>query len=184
MSRWFPSYAAQAISVPRLGLDRYREKLQEALQSLALVAPDTSAMEGDGAVGGAATRRTVAVLPFANHTGDSEKDYLCESAAEDVIVALAALAGISVVPKLDAFALGAAGAASVSEIGDRLQVEHVVTGSVQVAGERIRARVSVTRVDGGQDLWSGRIDGDLDDVLGFQDALAERVVAELEALLT
>ena len=78
-------------------------------------------------------RPSIAVLPFANMSGEKEDDYLCEGLAEEIINALTRIPGLRVIARTSAFAVGRMGL-DVREAGARLDVASVLEGSVRRAG--------------------------------------------------
>ena len=191
----------QAIDVRAIGHDRYRTRLRDALGEFATAEPTTGGQASahtsapasapanadapaPGAAGSAGARRTLAVLPLANQGNDEDCEHLCRGIAEELTIALAAVSGVSVVPQVDAFALPAGAQDSVRTIGELLHCELVLTGSLQIAGDRMRARLNLARADDGASLWSARYDGRVDDPFAFQDEMTASVAADVSPHLT
>lgn len=119
---------------------------------------------------------SIAVMPFDNLSADPARDYLCDGFTEDITTALSQFSSLCVISRSSTFALRDRGL-TVPEIGRQLGVHHVLKGSVQVAGERVRVTTQLVDAEQGAQLWSQRNDGRLGDVFDFQDELVQRVVA-------
>jgi len=131
---------------------------------------------------GAAAGRSIAVLPFANMSGDAEADYFAEGVAEEITTALARIPELRVAARTSAFAFTGA-RLDVREIGRRLGVGVVLEGSVRRAGTRLRVTAQLINVADGYHLWSDRYDRELADVFAIEDDITRNIVAALEVLL-
>jgi serine/threonine-protein kinase len=127
-------------------------------------------------------RPSVAVLPFANMSGASGDDYLCEGLAEEIINALTRIPGLRVIARTSAFAVGRMGL-DVREAGARLDVGSVLEGSVRRAGSRVRVTAQLIDTSDGGHLWSERFDRELTDVLVLEDEIAAAIAARLRVEL-
>ena len=121
--------------------------------------------------------QSIAVLPLTNRNLEADLDYLTEGIAEELVRGLTEIKGLRVAPHLAASQLGRT---PIVEVGARLNVRHVLHGSIQRAGSRLRVNVLLTDVTEGRARWSQRYDGTLEDVFDFQDDVAARVVGALE----
>jgi TolB-like protein len=130
-----------------------------------------------------AQRRSVAVLPFANLTGDASKDYLGDGMAEELISTLARASDLRVPARTSAFAYKGRNI-DVREVARDLGVDAVLEGSVRAAGERIR--VTAQLIDGGNGfhLWTETYDRRFEDLFALQDELAAAIASELRSYLT
>ena len=113
---------------------------------------------------------TVAVLPFANISGDRENEYFGDGLAEEIINELAGVPEIRVPARTSSFFFKGKGV-ELAEIGKKLQVEHILEGSVRKAGNRIRITAQLIKVRDGFHLWSGRYDREMTDVFAIQDEI-------------
>ena len=125
----------------------------------------------------------IAVLPFANLTNDPDQEYFCDGMAEELISALSRVKGISVVSRTSAFQFKGSNA-DVREIGERLDVQTVLEGSVRKAGNRLRINVQLVNVADGYHLWSERFDRTIEDVFSIQDEIARSISESLRTTLT
>jgi serine/threonine protein kinase/Tfp pilus assembly protein PilF len=126
---------------------------------------------------------SIAVLPFANLSGNPEQGYFCEGVAEEITNSLATLKGLRVASRNTAFASRERFRDPV-EIGHQLNVETVLEGSVRKRGDRLRVSVQLISVGDRTILWSQRFDRQELDVFAIQDEIAECIVRVLRIILT
>jgi serine/threonine-protein kinase len=125
---------------------------------------------------------SIAVLPFANLSADPEQEYFCEGMTEELITALGAMEGLRVAAKASTFHLQGKDL-EIRAIGDQLNVETLLEGSVRKAGDRLRITAQLVNVSDGYHLWSERYDRRLDDVFAVQDEIARAIVEKLKVKL-
>jgi serine/threonine protein kinase/lipoprotein NlpI len=132
----------------------------------------------------AVTPRTpsLAVLPFANLSADKENEYFSDGLAEDIIDALTQVPRLRVMARTSSFAFRGK-EADVREIGARLNVEHILEGSVRRAGNRIRVTAQLLKASDGYHLWSERFDREMTDVFAIQDEISQAIVEKLRVRL-
>ncbi len=121
---------------------------------------------------------SIAVLPFANLSGDPAHEFLSDGLADDLIHALTRIRGLRVVARTSAFAYKGA-TDDVRKIGRTLGVGTVLEGSVRFAGNRLRVTTQLINVTDGCQLWSERYDREVTDVFGVQDEIARTAVDHL-----
>jgi TolB-like protein len=117
---------------------------------------------------------SVAVLPFTRMSAAAEDDYLCEGLAEEIINALTRIPGLKVIARTSAFAVSRMGL-DVREAGARLDVGHILEGSVRREGRRVRVTAQLVSTGDGSHLWSERYDREMTDVLVLEDEIAEAI---------
>jgi len=127
-------------------------------------------------------RPSIAVLPFGNLSADPEQEYFCDGMAEEIINALAHVDGLRVVARTSSFVFKDK-SQDIREIGDALDVQSLLEGSVRKAGDRLRITAQLIDVRDGSHLWSERFDRRLEDVFAIQDEIALAVVEKLEVKL-
>jgi eukaryotic-like serine/threonine-protein kinase len=125
---------------------------------------------------------SIAVLPFANLSPDPEQEYFCDGMTEELITALGAIEGLRVAAKTSTFHLKGKDL-EIRTIGERLNVETLLEGSVRKAGNRLRVTAQLVNVSDGYHLWSERYDRQLDDVFAVQDQIARAIVEKLKVKL-
>ena len=127
--------------------------------------------------------RSIAVLPFADMSPQKDQDYFCEGIAEDIINALSKIGDLRVASRMSAFQFDGR-TAQPGEVGERLDVETVLSGSVRKAGDRVRISAELVNARDGHQLWSERYDRDLEDVFEVQDEISSNIVQALEVTLS
>jgi adenylate cyclase len=126
---------------------------------------------------------TIAVLAFANMSGDAEQEYFSDGIAEDIITDLSKVSGLTVIARNSSFAYKGR-AVDLRGVGRELGVSYVLEGSVRRAGQRVRVTAQLVDVATGAHLWADRYDGDLADVFAVQDAVTLKIVEALKVKLT
>jgi len=125
---------------------------------------------------------SVAVLPFVNMSGNAENEYFSDGLTETLLHMLAQIPGIKVAARTSSFAFKGKGQ-DIREIARALDVAHVLEGSVQRAGNRVRVTAQLIRADDGFHVWSSNYDRVLDDIFAIQDEIAADVGKSLSASL-
>lgn len=125
---------------------------------------------------------SVAVLPFVNMSGDQENEYFSDGLTETLLHMLAQLPELRVAARTSSFAFKGQNK-SVSEIANTLGVAHILEGSVQKSGERVRITAQLIRADDGFHVWSQNYTRPLDDIFAIQDEIANDVASALDASL-
>ena len=126
--------------------------------------------------------QSIAVLPFANISGDSDYDYFCEGLAEELINALTRIRSVRVVARGSAFSFRNS-EVDVREIGRRLNVDTVLRGSIQRQGGRLRVTAQLIDASNGYHFWSERFDRQVTDVFEIQDEITLAIVSQLKVEL-
>jgi len=135
------------------------------------------------AVAGAPHVPSLAVLPFANLSADKENEYFSDGLTEDIIDALTQVPGLRVMARTSSFAFRGK-EQDVREIGARLNVEHILEGSVRRSGNRLRVTAQLVTASDGYHLWSQRFDREMTDVFAIQDEISQAIVEKLRVRLT
>jgi TolB-like protein/Tfp pilus assembly protein PilF len=129
-----------------------------------------------------ADAKSVAVLPFENRSSEKDSEYFSDGISDELLNALGRVAGLRVVARTSSFTFKI-GSASAQEIGRKLNVSHLVEGSVQRIGGKARVIASLVRADTGERLWSGRFDQELTDIFAAQDQVAAAIARALSLQL-
>ena len=124
------------------------------------------------------TIASIAVLPFADMSPNQDQQYLCEGLAEELINALTHVDGLRVAARTASFRFGGKGE-DIKAVGEQLNVEALLEGSVRKSEERLRVTVQLIEVSTGYHRWSHRFDGQFRDVFAIQDEIAESVAMSL-----
>jgi TolB-like protein len=129
-----------------------------------------------------ASERSIAVLPFANHSSDPEQTYFSDGLAEDLITALAQFDGLKVIARNSSFRFRDS-KDDPRHIGATLGVMHLLTGTVRRAGDQVRVSAELVDVADGRTLWSQRFDRPYADLFALQDEITAQVALALRAKL-
>ena len=129
------------------------------------------------------SRSSIAVLPFEDMSSDKSQMYLCDGIAEEILRALSAVPDLYVASRTSAFQFKNR-AADIREIGTKLNVDHVVEGSIRRSGDRVRISAQLVSVADGYRLWYERFDRDIGDIFAVEDEIAERIASALQVGLT
>jgi TolB-like protein/tetratricopeptide (TPR) repeat protein len=140
-------------------------------------APATAASQSAN-VAPAPDRTAIAVLPFANLTGDASKDYLGDGMAEEVIHSLAKVPGFKVPARTSSFAYKGRNV-DIRQIARDLGVGAILEGSVRSAGESIRITVELINAQDGLHIWSDSYNRQFTDIFKLQDELSTAIVQAL-----
>lgn len=122
---------------------------------------------------------SIAVLPFANMSGDPEQEFFADNVVEAITATLSRIRSFFVIARNSAF-LYKGTAVDVQQVGRDLGVRYVLEGSVQKAGSRLRITVQLIDTATGAHVWADRLDGTLDDVFDLQDRITEVVAGALQ----
>ena len=125
---------------------------------------------------------SIAVLPFANMSGDPEQEYFADGMVEEIITALSRIRWLFVIARNSTFTYKGQ-AADVKQVGRELGVRYVLEGSVRKAGGRVRITAQLIDAQSGTHLWADRFDGSLEDVFDLQDQVAVSVAGVIEPAL-
>ncbi|HEV2701296.1 MAG TPA: winged helix-turn-helix domain-containing protein [Steroidobacteraceae bacterium] len=120
---------------------------------------------------------SIAVMPFANLTGDAGKEYLAGGMAEGLINSLSGVTGLKVAARISSFAYGSHDT-DVRRIARDLGVATVLEGGVHSAGERLRISARLLDAQGSQ-IWSQTYDRAFSDLFKLQDDLARQIIQAL-----
>ena len=131
-----------------------------------------------GRIRGTGSYDSIAVLPFANLSGNAELEYFSDGLSEELLNALAGVEDLRVAARTSSFAFKGKNT-DIRSIADSLGVETVLEGSVRRSGERVRITVQLIDAGHGFHLWSNEYDRDLRDVFATQDEIAAAVTEAL-----
>ena len=121
---------------------------------------------------------SIAVLPFANMSGDAKQDYFSDGITEDIITSLSHNHSFFVISRSTSFTYRGSGV-DVSKVGRELGVRYVLEGSVRRAGNRVRITAQLIEAATGHHLWADRYDRELADVFAVQDEIARSITGAI-----
>jgi adenylate cyclase len=125
---------------------------------------------------------SIAVLPFANLSGDPEQGYFADGMAEEIITALSRIRWLFVIARNSSFTYKGQ-VIDVKRVGRDLGVRYVLEGAVRKAGDRVRITAQLIDATNGAHLWADRFDGSLGDVFELQGNVAASVAGVIEPTL-
>jgi serine/threonine protein kinase/Tfp pilus assembly protein PilF len=162
--------------------DRYQD-CTAILADLRTLKRDLEARSSKSAAAAARRQVSIAVLPFANMSNDTDQEFFCDGISEDIINDLSNVEGLRVASRTWAFAFKGKHE-DIREIGKKLRVSVLLEGSVRKAGNRLRITAQLINVEDGYHLWSQRWDREMEDVFAIQDEISEKIVEALKLKLT
>jgi TolB-like protein len=125
---------------------------------------------------------SIAVLPFVNMSGDADNEYFSDGLTETLLHMLAQLPELRVAARTSSFAFKGQNK-SITEMAGTLGVAHILEGSVQKSGERVRVTAQLIRAEDGFHVWSQNYTRPLEDIFAIQDEIASDVAQALDASL-
>src|SRR6516165_6667610 len=125
---------------------------------------------------------SIAVMPFANLSGDPEQEYFADGMVEEIITALSWFKWLFVIARNSSFAFKGK-AVDIKEVGRRLGVRYVLEGSVRKASGKVRITAQLIDAVTGAHLWADRFERDLTDVFALQDEVTVAVVSAVQPKL-
>jgi TolB-like protein/Tfp pilus assembly protein PilF len=123
-------------------------------------------------------RPSIAVLPFANMSGDPEQEYFADGIAEDIITALSRFRWFFVIARNSTFTYKDK-TADVKQVAQDLGVRYVLEGSVRKAGNRVRISAQLIDAPNDHHVWAERYDRDLEDIFAVQDEITQSIVTSV-----
>ena len=144
--------------------------------------PPIRAKESASAMHSVERLPSIAVLAFANLSGDKEQEYFSDGLAEEIINALAQIPTLKVIARTSAFAFKGQNT-DIRRVAETLGVANVLEGSVRRSGNRIRVTAQLITATDGTHLWSERYDRELADVFAVQDEIATAISKALQVRL-
>jgi adenylate cyclase len=160
------------IHVYRMGGERAEEAEEE--EDLGAVGPMAAASPA-----GFDDRRAIAVLPFANFSGDPEQEFFADGITEDIITMLAGWRAFPVIARASTFTYKGQ-PVDIKKVGEELGVRYVVEGSVRKSGHRVRVTVQLIQTDTGHHIMAERYDRDLTDLFELQDEITHAIAGAIE----
>jgi len=126
--------------------------------------------------------KSIAVLPFTNMSADQEQEYFCDGMTEEIINALTHINDLKVIARTSSFMFKGR-QEDMREIGRKLDVEHLLEGSVRKAGNRLRIIAQLIKASDGSHIWSEKYDRTMEDIFDIQDEISLAIVDNLKLKL-
>src|SRR6516225_753194 len=124
-------------------------------------------------------RRAIAVLPFANFSGDPEQEFFADGITEDIISMLAGWRAFPGIARNSTFTYKGQ-SVDIKKVGEELGVRYVLEGSVRKAGRRVRVTAQLIQADTNHHIMAERYDRDLTDLFDLQDEIAHTIAGAIE----
>jgi len=126
--------------------------------------------------------KSIAVLPFVNMSDDAGNEYFSDGISEELLNMLAKIPELRVISRSSAFVFKGE-KISIPEVAKKLNVAHILEGSVRKVGNQVRITVQLIEARSDTHLWSDTYDRELKDIFAIQDEIAGTVVAALKLAL-
>src|SRR5438132_3069333 len=128
--------------------------------------------------------KSIAVLPFENLSKDEENAFFAGGVQDEILTDLAKIADLKVISRTSVMKYKSDLERNLREIAKTLGVSHVVEGSVQRAGERVRVNVQLVDARNDTHIWAEHYDRDFADVFAVQTEIAQQIADQLKANLS
>jgi adenylate cyclase len=167
------------VTVPRRGYRFVATVSRIAAEAGACSSPQARGEAGGTrAVSRVGDRPCVAVLPFANLSGDPQQEYFSDGITEDITTELSRFSELLVIARNSSFQYKGK-TVDIRHVGAELGARYVLEGSVRRSGERVRITAQLIDAAAGTHRWAERYDRELHDVFAVQDEVARAIVATL-----
>jgi len=140
--------------------------------------------ERSSASNAAPPEKSIAVLPFSNLSKEQENAFFTDGVQDEILSDLAKVADLKVISRTSVMPYKSGTARNLRQIGRQLGVAHVVEGSVQRAGNRVRVNAQLVDARTDRHLWGQTYDRDLADVFAIQSEIAKTIADQLQAKLS
>jgi serine/threonine-protein kinase len=128
--------------------------------------------------------KSIAVLPFNNLSKDEANAFFADGVQDEILSNLAKVADLKVISRTSVRLYKAGNPRNLREIGQQLGVAHVMEGSVQCAGGKVRVNAQLVDTRTDKHLWGQTYDRDLADVFAIQSEIAQKIADQLEAKIS
>jgi serine/threonine-protein kinase len=126
---------------------------------------------------------SIGVLPFANMSASPDNEYFSDGVTEEILNALSRIPTLKVAARTSTFGLKGK-SLGITEIGQLLNVNTILEGSVRRMGQRVRISAQLVNAHDGYHIWSEQYDREIEDVFKIQDEIARSIVDQLKVKLT
>src|SRR5438874_6677561 len=133
---------------------------------------------------GSVPEKSLAVLPFENLSEEKANAFFTEGVQDEILTNLSRIADLKVISRTSVMQYKSGSARDLRKIGEELGVVHVVEGSVQRAGNKVRVNAQLIDARNDAHLWAQTYDRDLADVFAIQSEIAEAIADQLQASLS
>jgi adenylate cyclase len=187
---------AGGICVSRVVRDQVRDRLDYSFQDLGEqqvkniarpvrvyrvreVSAGKSPIASPHPAGSLPDKSSIAVLPFANLSGDPEQEFFADGITEDIITLLSGWRAFPVIARTSTFTYKGR-TVDIKKVGEELGVRYIVEGSVRKSGNRVRVTAQLIQADTGHHIMAERCDRDLTNLFELQDEIVTAIAAAIE----
>src|SRR5216110_3564483 len=163
-----------------LRLDPMFDPLRNDSRFQELVAPAGTALATPSQI----PEKSIAVLPFENRSSDPENAFFTDGVQDEILTDLARIADLKVISRTSVMQYKTGAKRNLRQIGNELGVAHVLEGSVQRAGNKVRVNAQLIDARTDAHLWAQTYDRDLADVFAIQSEIAKAIADQLQAKLS
>ena len=163
---------------------RRRSKLIAAVSSLVIAATALGAWLYERSRSSARFERSIAVLPFENLSSEKENAYFTDGVQDEILTHLAKVADLQVISRTSVMQYKSGVARNLRQISEELGVAHVLEGSVQRAGNKVRVNAQLIDARNDRHEWAENYDRPTDDVFAIQSEIAQSIADQLKARLS
>ena len=128
--------------------------------------------------------KSVAVLPFKNLSAEKQNEYFADGVQDEILTNLAKIGDLKVISRTSVLQYKSGVARNLRKIGEELGVAHVIEGSVQRSGNRVRVNAQLIDARNDAHLWAQTYDRALADVFAIQSEIAKAIADQLQAKLS
>ena len=128
--------------------------------------------------------KSIAVLPFENLSNEKENAYFADGVQDEILTGLSRVTDLKVISRTSVMQFKAGPRPNLREVATALGVAHVLEGTVQRAGGRVRVNAQLIDARTDSQLWAERYDRDVADVFAIESELAAKIVAQLQAKIS
>src|SRR5437867_2699718 len=128
--------------------------------------------------------KSIAVLPFENRSDEKQNAYFADGVQNEILTDLAKIADLRVISRTSVMQYKSGAERNVREIGEQLRVAHLLEGSVQRSGNRVRVTAQLIDARSDAQQWAEHYDRDLADVFAIQSEIAKAIANQLQAKLS
>src|SRR6184192_2613857 len=130
------------------------------------------------------SEKSIAVLPFENLSAEKETAFFADGVQNEILTNLAKIADLRVISRASVMVYKVGNPRNLRDIGQQLGVAHVLEGSVQRAGAKVRVSAQLIDARTDKHVWAGTYDRELADVFAIQSEIAQRIADQLEAKIS
>ena len=132
----------------------------------------------------ALNEKSIAVLPFENLSRDPDNAFFADGVQDAILADLAKVADLKVISRTSVMQYKNAGTRNLREVGQQLGVAHVLEGSVQRIGGKVRVSAQLINASTDAHEWAENYDRPVDDVFAIQSEIAKKIADQLQAKIS